>query len=110
MKVKDLAEKLNLKIVSGSEGLNNEISGGYTSDLLSDVIGHAEQGNAWITLQTHKNVVAVASLKDLACVILVKDLTPDEDTILQSNEENIPILSTADSTFTTTGKVFSILN
>lgn len=110
MKVKDLAEKLNLKIVSGSEGLNNEISGGYTSDLLSDVIGHAEQGNAWITLQTHKNVVAVASLKDLACVILVKDLTPDEDTILQSNEENIPILSAADSTFTTTGKVFSILN
>lgn len=110
MKVKDLAEKLNLKVVSGTEGLDNEISGGYTSDLLSDVIGHAEQGNAWITLQTHKNVVAVASLKDLACVILVNDLQPEEEMVAQSNEENVPILSTCDSTFTTTGKIFSILN
>ena len=63
MKVKELVEKLNLKVLSGEKGLDREIDGCYISDLLSDVMGNAMEGNIWITLQTHKNVMAVASLK-----------------------------------------------
>ncbi len=110
MTVKELSEKLNLKLSGGAEGLTNEITGGYTSDLLSDVIGHAEQGNVWITLQTHKNVMAIASLKELACVIIVNDLEPAEDMISQSNEENIPVFVTNESTFEITGKIYNLIN
>jgi serine kinase of HPr protein (carbohydrate metabolism regulator) len=110
MKIRELAEKLNLKVVSGFEGLNNEISGGYTSDLLSDVIGNAESGAVWITLQTHKNVLAIASLKDLAGIIVVKNLIPEADLIEQSNEENIPVMVTSESTFSISGKLFNLLN
>ena len=67
-------------------------SGGYVSDLLSDVMGNAAENDVWITLQTHQNVMAIASLKDLAAVILVKGLEPDSDTVEHSEEEGVPLL------------------
>ena len=110
MKVRELVEKLNLKVVSGESGLDRDIDGCYVSDLLSDVMGNAEMGNVWVTLQTHKNVMAIASLKELACVILVKNLMPSDDTIEQSNEEGIPFLSTDMQTYETVGKIYQLLN
>jgi len=109
MNVKELAEKANLKILSGEKGILTEITGGYTCDLLSDVMGFAEQGNVWITLQTHKNVMAIASLKELAAVILVKGLQPELNTREQSNEENIPILSSDLQEFEISGLVYNLL-
>jgi len=109
MTVKELAEKANLKIFSGEQGLNNEISGGYTCDLLSDVMGHAEAGHVWITLQTHKNVMAIASLKELAAIVLVKGLKPEDETIQQSNEENIPILGTDLEEFEISGIIYNLI-
>ena len=110
MKVRELVEKLNLKVLSGEKGLDRDIDGCYVSDLLSDVMGNAEMGNVWVTLQTHKNVMAIASLKELACVILVKGLTPSDDTVEQSNEEGIPFLSTDMQTYETVGKIYQLLN
>jgi predicted transcriptional regulator len=109
MTVNELVEKLELEIFSGKNGLENEISGGYTSDLMSDVMGHSEKGYVWITLQTHKNVMAIASLRELAAVILVKGFSPDKDTLGESNEENIPILGTSLETFEITGRVYEAL-
>lgn len=106
MKVSELVEKFDLKVFSGFAGLENEISGGYVSDLLSDVMGFARESQVWITLQTHQNVLAIASLKDLAAVILVKDFQPDEDTLLHSNEEGIPLLGTKMETFEIAGKLY----
>ena len=109
MTVAALAKELNLKVVSGSNGLNKPVNGGYVSDLLSDVMGNAAEGMVWITLQTHKNVIAVASLKDLSAVILVKGLQPDADTIIHSETEAIPILSTTEKTFEITGKLYNFI-
>lgn len=109
MKVRELAETLNLTVLSGAEGLDREIEGCYVSDLLSDVMGNANMGDVWVTLQTHKNVMAIASLKELACVILVKGQAAGEDTLAQSNEENIPFLSTPMGTYETTGKIYDLL-
>ena len=66
MKVSDLVKELNLTVFCGEAGLDAEISGGYTSDLLSDVMGHIDEGMLWVTMQTHQNIVAVATLKDAA--------------------------------------------
>ena len=57
MKVSDLVKELNLTVFCGEAGLDAEISGGYTSDLLSDVMGHIDEGMLWITMQTHQNIV-----------------------------------------------------
>lgn len=110
MKISDMATALNLKVISGDKGLTSEITGGYVSDLLSDVMGNAAEGNVWITLQTHQNVIAVATLKELAAVIMVKGNLPDTETVIKSNTENIPVLSTDLDTFSITGRLFELLN
>jgi len=109
MTVQQLVDSLKLRVFSGSQGLNNEIKGGYVSDLLSDVMGNAQEGQVWITLQTHKNVMAIASLKDLSAVILVKGLTPNADTLAQSEEEGIPLLGTTELTFEISGKLHNLI-
>ena len=110
MKVQELVEKLNLKVLSGEKGLEREIDGCYISDLLSDVMGNAMEGNIWITLQTHKNVMAVASLKEMSCIILVKNLMPNDETIEQSNDEDLPILQTSLPTYEIAGQVYNLLH
>ncbi|MGE0089877.1 MAG: DRTGG domain-containing protein [Bacteroidales bacterium] len=109
MQVEDIIKKLNLQMVSGNSGVNREVTGGYVSDLLSDVMGNSKEGQIWITLQTHKNVIAIASLKDLAAVIMVKGFMPDEDTVEHSNQEGVPILVTNMNTFEVAGKLYEIV-
>ena len=54
--------------------------------------------------------MAIASLKELSCVVIVNGLEPAEDMLAQSNEENIPVLVTTESTFKVTGRIFSLIN
>ena len=110
MKVKELVNALNLNVFCGQENLDREIKGGYTSDLLSDVMGFAKEGQIWITLQTHKNVMAIASLKELSAILLVKGNKPEDDMLEQAIEEGIPVLGTDEQTFEVSGKVFELLN
>lgn len=109
MKVSDVVRQLGLKVFSGEKGLENEVTGGYVSDLLSDVMGFAREGDLWITLQTHQNVMAVASLKDLAAIVLVKGFSPEPDTLAHSDEEGIPVLGTELSTFELAGRLYQML-
>ena len=66
MTIEQVARELDWKILNRETGLDREVTGGYVSDLLSDVMGHTSEGELWITLQSHANVVAIASLKELA--------------------------------------------
>lgn len=109
MTVQQLVDKLNLTVFSGKKGLQRTITGGYVSDLLSDVMGYANEGDIWVTLQSHKNVMAIASLKDISAVILVKGILPENDTIIQSNEEEIPVLGTFDQCFEISGKLYNLI-
>lgn len=110
MKVSELIEKLGLAVYTGAVGLDREIYGGYVSDLLSDVMGNGKEGNVWVTLQNHMNVVAVASLKEMACVILVKGIVPGTEIVEKAVEEEIPILGSNENTFELSGKIYQLLN
>jgi predicted transcriptional regulator len=109
MKISDIATILGLEVISGNHGLSHEVRGCYVSDLLSDVMGNATEGEIWITLQTHQNIIAVATLKDLAGIILVKGLMPEADSIEKSNSTDMPILLTSLDTFTIAGKMYELL-
>lgn len=106
MNLKDITEKLDLKVVSGD--IDREVSGGYSSDLLSDVIANAHKDNIWITLQIHINIVAVANLQELAAIILVNGREPEEATMKKAKQENIPILLTDLPTFEIVGKLYEM--
>jgi serine kinase of HPr protein (carbohydrate metabolism regulator) len=109
MKVKEIIEALSLKAVSGQENLDAEITGGYTSDLLSDVIANSKEGNLWITLQIHQNIIAVAKLKDLAGIIIVNSREPEDDTLRKAEEENVPVLCSEEMAFEVSGKLFALI-
>jgi len=66
VKLAEIVDELDLKVRTAGGALEREVSGGYASDLLSDVIAHATTDCLWVTLQIHQNIVAVASLKELA--------------------------------------------
>jgi len=109
MKLKEIIEKLQLKVLTGQENLDADVTGGYASDLLSDVIANSKQGNLWITLQIHQNIIAVAKLKDLAGIIIVNNRKPDDDTLEKAKEENVPILGSEEMAFEVSGKLYELI-
>lgn len=109
MKFEAIITKLNLDVLTAKDKLDAELSGGYTSDLLSDVIANSREGNIWITLQTHQNIIAVARLKELAGIILVNNRKPDEETLKKAEEEKVPVCVTDESAFQISGKLYKLI-
>ncbi|MGQ9672666.1 MAG: serine kinase [Candidatus Aminicenantales bacterium] len=109
MTVHDLVKALGLRVLTAPDKLDVDVNGGYTSDLLSDVMANSREKQIWITLQVHQNIVAVAKLKDLAAIILVNDRTPEAETVKKAEEEKIPLLQTSDSAFIISGKLYAEL-
>ncbi len=105
----NLVDDLSLEVKSYKDGLQNNIKGAYVSDLLSDVIGNSKDGDIWITLQTHLNIVAVAGLKNLAGIIIIGG-RPVQDEILQkADAKNVTIVTTPLSAFETAGRLYKLL-
>ena len=110
MKLGDIVEKLSLEVKTGKEGLQNDVTGAYVSDLLSDVMANSNDGNIWITLQTHLNIVAVAGLKNLAGIIIVGNRKPLEEVLQKAEEEKIVVMITSLPAFEAAGKLYQLLN
>ena len=110
MDLATLARELNLKVRSGAESLDRAVRGGYVGDLLSDVIANSKEGDVWVTRQIHQNIVAVATLKDLAGIILVYGSEPAPDTLQKAAREGIPVLVSEEPCFEVAGRVYKLLN
>ncbi len=108
MNLSEIAEKLQLQVRAGNSALTNEVRGGYAGDLVSDVLAHGREGDLWVTLQTHQNTVAVASLKALAGIVLVNEREPEAQTLQKAVEENIPLLVSTLPAFELIGRLYSL--
>ena len=106
MKVFDIVKIFGLQIRTGEDRLHEEVTGGYASDLLSDVIAHSRKGNIWITIQTHPNIVAVATMKELSGIILTGGREPDVETLQKAEEEGMLILVSPLFTFELVGRLY----
>lgn len=109
MKLMDLVKELSLEVKSYEEGLQKDVTGGYVSDLLSDVMANGKEGNIWITLQTHMNILAVASLKGIAGIIIVNKRQLPEETLQKAETEKITVLTTPLPAFEAAGKFYQLL-
>ena len=108
MKGSEIAEKLVLETVQ-SAGSDNEITGGYTSDLLSDVMANAQEGSALITIQAHKNTIAVASLTGCPAIVVCNSRPIPEEMIESARQEEIAIFSSSKNQFIVSGELFNLL-
>ncbi len=109
MKVSELIREMGC--TAAFDGWNDRsITGGFTSDLLSDVMANAEENQVLITIQSHKNTVAVAALKDLAAIVIASGRSVPEDVIEAARDEDLPILVTSDNQFRCSWKVHKLLH
>jgi serine kinase of HPr protein (carbohydrate metabolism regulator) len=108
MKTSEIVSKLNLKILTGEGVLDREITGGICCDLLSWVMSHGRKNSLWITVQTHTNVVAVASLLELACILIPESIPVDPKTLEKASEEGIAILQTDMTAYELSGRLFAL--
>jgi predicted transcriptional regulator len=107
MRVKELVEKFDLTIAAGKNGLDRELLAGYCGDLLSEVMANAPTGCAWLTVQGHQNIIAVAVLREMAAIIITGGQQPDEETIQKADKEGIPVLQWPNSSFSLAGRIFA---
>lgn len=108
MKLADLVDRMDLEVRSARQGLGDEVTGGYMSDLLSDVLANSSDGNLWITLQRHQNIVAVASMKQLVGIVLVGGREPEEETVEKAEAANLPILVSELPAFELAGRLYTL--
>ncbi len=109
MKVKEVVEQLSLTLLTWTpEGLEQEVSGGYVSDLLSNVMGQAKGGNLWVTMQGHVNIVAVASLAGVSAVIVAGGAAVDEKAMEKARENNIVLLTSPRGAFEIVGQMYQL--
>jgi predicted transcriptional regulator len=106
MKLAEIVEILQLDVRTGGQGLDVEVTRGYASDLLSDVMANAQEGDLWVTLQIHQNIVAVAVMKSLSGIILVNGREPEEGTVRKAAAEGIPIMVCKLPAFELVGRLF----
>jgi len=103
--LREIIDKCNLKVIE-AENLDVEISNGYVGDLLSDVMGNAPGDSIWLTVQSHMNIVAVASIVGVKAIVLCNGLTYEDETREKAKENAIALLSSSENSFKTCMKLF----
>ena len=108
MSLKELVDKINLKVlVKGN--LQSEVKDAYTGDLLSDVMANAKEGCLWITVQKHLNIIAVATLKNVAAIVITGGREVPVETLQAAEKEGITLLLAQENSFEVSGKVYHLL-
>lgn len=107
MRLKQIADKCSLqKVVFCSD---DEIETGYCGDLMSDVIANADSSSIWITIQAHKNSIAVALIKDIKAIVFSNNVEINQDLIEKAKEEKINLLRSEKNSFYISGMIYQLL-
>jgi len=107
VKIREVAAALGAEICQ-NEFDDIEVSGAYTSDLLSDVIANAKDGGALITIQAHKNTVAVVTLVNISVLVICNSRPLPEDMLEAAKDEGIAVIRTRENQFTVSGKLWDL--
>ena len=105
MKVSELMNLIEARNLTESVSTDREVTCGHVCDLLSWVMAHGEEGMAWVTVQTHLNVVAVAALSEMACVILPENVTMEAESLDKANAEDMCVLSSGLTAYEICGRM-----
>ena len=93
MKIKDFNEIENFEFLVEAD-IEKEVKGCFIGDLLSWVMAKGQPGDAWVTVQAHLNVVAVALLRDFPCIIVCDNAEVEQEMIDKCKEEELNLLKT----------------
>ncbi len=108
MTVRELSLEFGLEVLCMPEP-DRKVTGGYAGDLLSWVMGRAKSGDAWVTIMSNVNIVAVATLADPACIILSEGVKADDGVIEKAQSMGVNVLSAKDDTFAVCAKIAGVI-
>lgn len=108
MTVKELAKTFGYRVLCMPDE-NREVRGGYAGDLLSWVMGRLNEGDAWVTIMSNVNIVAVATLGDPSCIILSEGVLPDDEVLSRAQTYGINLLTTEKTTFSVCAELQRVL-
>ena len=108
MRVPEIVDQLDWTVLAGSDHLDVDVQGGYVADLLSCVMAGAETGDLWITLQTHANIVAVASLLGVAAIVVAEGAVVPEATLAKAEQQGMAVLSTKNPVYETVAQLIPL--
>lgn len=108
MLLSEIIQSLQLTCLTEVPESPVQVTVGYAADLLSDVMGNATPGAIWVTLQCHPNVVAIASLLNLAAVVIVGKASPDRQMLQRAAEAEVTLLQSDLTTFETVGRLYQL--
>lgn len=91
MTIETLVDVLGLDPINLVDAAETTVEAAYCGDLLSDVLGNAKPGSVWFTIQGHMNVIAVAQLRDIACIVLVNGVAPDPQTVAKAKSQGVSL-------------------
>lgn len=110
MTVKELAECQKFKVINLGENLEREITKPFCCDLLSIAMGRAPEGSAWVTVMGNINTLAVASLADVACVIMAEGAVLDDMAAQKAIQQEITVLATEEPIFEAALEVYGMMH
>ncbi|MEA3308195.1 MAG: DRTGG domain-containing protein [Chloroflexota bacterium] len=105
MQLKKIVAELDLKVLAGAKQLEREAQGCYIADLLSCVMAGVQPGQLWFTLQTHLNIIAIASMLEVAAIVVTEDAPIAPATVEKAMAEGVVLLSSAEPTYETVAKL-----
>ena len=108
MKISEIIDSLGLEVATKNVALTAEVTGGYASDLLSNVMGQASAGMVWVTMQGHQNIAAVAALLGLSAVVVAGGTSIEKETLTKAEKNDVLILTTSLPTFEVVGKIYAL--
>lgn len=108
MTTKELIEKLNLSILVEGD-LDREITSCYIGDLLSWVMGRAPEDSVWLTVMGNINSIAVATLADVSCIVLVENAALDEEARKKAEMMDVTILQTELNSYALAVKISELI-
>jgi hypothetical protein len=107
MKLKEIAEKLELRSIT-KQPSEDDVTGVYISDMLSDVIANAKAGNVLITIQVHANVIAAANLVDIPGIIVAQGKEPAEEVVKLAEKNRIALYATGLNRWQVATKLYEV--
>ena len=99
MNVKELADVLNLEIISEGVHFDASVDGCFAGDLLSLAMSGVESGDVWVTVQTNVNILGIAALTDAACVLVANGMNVPPEVSAKAQEEGICLLRSDKGTY-----------
>lgn len=107
--IKTLVDELKMDILAGNTSSDREVYGAYPCDLLSWVMANINENCVWVTVHTHVNIIAVASLTGIPCIIIPENIKIEPYTVEKANDEGVTLLGTSMNSYEICTSIYDLI-